>query len=261
VCAMSHDTVALFEEEASWDAYEGNLFIEERTRIVLSMLPPGIRSVVDVGCGSGILVRSLREKVPAIGLDPSRRALALFAGPRICALGQNLPLRTASVDLICALEVLEHLDDDSLLACCEELARASARWILVATPDREDPRRNSIRCPRCGLLFNRSHHLQSFNQERLLRLFPGYSCVTVHRGGRPVRAYPYPLLWLRHRLARRYYKGPGETRSLCPRCGNREFSPFRPNALSVFLDGTNRILSRRRPYWVILLLERRQTAG
>ncbi len=256
-----HDTVALFEEDSSWDSYDGNPFIEERTRIVLSMLPPGIRSLVDVGCGNGALVRSVREKTPAIGLDPSRAALARFDGPRICAMGQELPLHTASVDLICALEVLEHLDDDSLRACCGELSRATRRWILLATPDREDPRRNSIRCPRCGLLFNRSHHLQRFNQERLLGLFPGFGCVDARRGGRPVRAFPYPLLWLRHRVAKRYYKGPGETRSLCPRCGNREFPAFRPNLLSVLLDGSNRLLSRRRPYWVLLLLERRQAAG
>jgi SAM-dependent methyltransferase len=255
------DTVALFEEDASWDSYEGNPFIEERTRIVLAMLPPGIRSLVDVGCGNGNLICAARATVPAIGLDPSHRALSRFEGARICALGQELPLRTASIDLLCALEVLEHLDDETLRGCCAELSRVTQRWILLATPDREDPRRNSIRCPRCGLLFNRSHHLQSFDQERLLRLFPGFACADARHGGRPVRAYPSPLLWLRHRVARRYYKGPGETRSLCPGCGNREFAPFRPNLLSLFLDGMNRILSRRRPYWVLLLLERRQTAG
>lgn len=261
MATMNYDTVALFEEEASWDQYEGNRFIEERTRIVRSMLPPGLRSLVDVGCGNGALVRSVRDVVPAIGLDPSRSALARFDGPRICGLGQKLPLRTASVDLICALEVLEHLDGDSLALCCGELSRASKRWILVATPDSENPRRNSLRCPQCGLLFNRSHHLQSFDSQRLQSLFPGFEPAAIRRGGQPVRAYPAPLLWLRHKVARRYYKGPGETRSLCPRCGNREFPAFRPNLLSVLLDGLNRLLSRRRPYWVLLLLERRQTAG
>jgi SAM-dependent methyltransferase len=256
----NHDTVALFEEEASWASYRGNPYIEQRTKIVASMLPTGVESLLDVGCGNGILIEALKGRIPSIGLDPSRRALSRFEGGRICALGQRLPLRSASIDLICALEVLEHLDPHGLDAFCSEMMRVSRRWLLVATPDREDPRRNSIRCPRCGLVFNRSHHLQSFSRESLRALFPGFVLVDARRGGQPVRPYPFPLLWLRQRIARRFYKGPGETRSLCPRCGNREFPPFRPNVLSVLLDGTNRILSRRRPYWILLLLERRQAA-
>ena len=72
-----------------------------------------------------------------------------------------------------------------------------------------------------------------------------------------MRDYPRPLLWVRHRIARRFYKGPGETRGLCPACGNREFPPYRPSLLSILVDGMNRLLSRRRPYWILMLLERR----
>jgi hypothetical protein len=79
----------------------------------------------------------------------------------------------------------------------------------------------------------------------------------VRRGGQKVRPYPAPLLWLRHRVARRFYKGPGETHGLCPGCGNTVFPKYRPNFLSIVLDGVNRLVSPRRPYWVFVFLERR----
>lgn len=251
------DSVVLFEEDGLWDRFAGNPHLEERTRIVKEMLPPDAGTVLDVGCGNGLLVEAVSASRFVLGIDPSLRGLRLFERPRICGVGERLPLRNHSFDLICCLEVLEHLDRERLGACAREIDRVARRWVLVATPDREDPRRNSIRCPQCGLLFNRSHHLQSFDEERLRGLFPDFTVVGKRFGGQPVRPYPGWLLWARHHLARRYYKGPRETEGICPRCSNRDFPPFRPNLLSVLLDGTNRLISRRRPYWILLLLERR----
>jgi len=251
------DSAALFEDAASWQAYESNPYIEERTRIVRSMLPAGAQTFLDVGCGNGILVRALSGERAGIGVDPSLTALRAFEHPRACARGERLPFRKAAVDLVICLEVLEHLTTEGLLACASELSRTTRRWLLVATPEDENPLRNALRCPICGTVFNRSHHMQRFDRDRLVRLFPGFELRLLRRGGQPVRAYRAWLLWLRHHLARRYYRGPGETHGLCPRCGNREFPRFRSNLRSVLLDAMNRILSPRRPYWILLLLERR----
>ena len=255
------DTAALFEEQASWDAYEQNPFLKERTRVVLEMIPADVHTVLDVGCGNGILVHALATGRSVVGLDPSLAALRAFVEPRAAAVGEHLPVRSACVDLVCCLEVLEHLPDAAVDACSRELIRATRRWVLVGTPDSENPRRNALRCPACGCIFNRNHHLQRFDEKRLQRLFPGFELVAVRRCGEPVRGYPQPLLWVRHHLARRFYKGPGETRSLCPRCGNREFPPFRPNLLSFLMDGTNRLISPRRPYWILALFERQQSGS
>lgn len=251
------DTAALFEDPASWRFYKSNPYLEERTRIVRSMIPAETKSVVDIGCGNGILVRAIAlDGRRAIGVDPSLTALRSFDLARACARGESLPLRDGAADCAACLEVLEHLPDEGVRACAGELARVARRWVLVAVPEREDPRRNALRCPRCGTVFNRSHHLQTFDRARLAGLFPGFDVRDVRRGGQPVRAYPALLLWLRHRAARRFYKGPGETHGLCPQCDNRDFPAFRPNFLSILLDGVNRLISRRRPYWILMLLER-----
>jgi SAM-dependent methyltransferase len=252
------DPTALFDEPDLWDRFAHNPHLEERTRIVLEMLPATAQSVLDVGCGNGVLLRALAGSRAVYGIDPSLLGLRAFDQPRVCGLGEALPFGDRSADLVCCLEVLEHLSNEGVRACASELARVARRWLLVATPDREDPRKNALRCPRCRLLFNRSHHLQSFDAERLAGLFPDFEVRTVRSGGQPVRPYPRLLLRLRHHVARRFFKGPGETRGLCPRCGNREFPRFRHNPLSLVLDGINRVLSKRRPYWILLLLERRQ---
>jgi SAM-dependent methyltransferase len=77
---------------------------------------------VDVGCGTGAVLHDLADLgfAPLLGTDLDAHALALVAGdagPGIGlarAVAEALPLRSASVDVLCSLDVVEHLDDDVL---------------------------------------------------------------------------------------------------------------------------------------------------
>jgi SAM-dependent methyltransferase len=71
---------------------------------------------LDLGCGSG---RNLQLLAPyadrVFGLDRSLTALNLassLGAPTTCADGQAVPLVNSSVDLVSALDVLEHIDED-----------------------------------------------------------------------------------------------------------------------------------------------------
>lgn len=69
-----------------------------------------IRSVLDVGCGSGTLVQHLKQKgYRALGIDVRQ-------GPDILAadLNQVLPLEAESFDLVTSLANLEHLNEPLL---------------------------------------------------------------------------------------------------------------------------------------------------
>jgi len=71
-----------------------------------------------------------------------------------------------------------------------------------------------------------------------------------------VRDYPAPLLWMRHNVARKFSEMAGLGGAQCPSCGESEFPIFRHSPLSFIFDGINKVVSRRRPYWIIQLMER-----
>jgi ubiquinone/menaquinone biosynthesis C-methylase UbiE len=99
-------------------------------------------SVLDVGCGEGIvterIARRLREAA-VVGLDVgdpglvaeweerARGNLAFHAGS-----AYSLPYPDGAFELVCALEVLEHLERPA--AGLEELARVSSRALVLSVP-------------------------------------------------------------------------------------------------------------------------------
>lgn len=71
---------------------------------------------VDIGCGTGRNLALLARYADRIaGFDRSMAALGIAASQGLsvcCTDGHGLPLADASVDLVTAFDVLEHLDDD-----------------------------------------------------------------------------------------------------------------------------------------------------
>jgi 2-polyprenyl-3-methyl-5-hydroxy-6-metoxy-1,4-benzoquinol methylase len=99
-------------------------------------------SVLDTGCGEGFVTERLAQRLPqahVVGVD--------VADPRLHAEwrrreGRNLSFREASVysvpypdnsfELVCALEVLEHLERPR--EALSELARVASRTLLLSVP-------------------------------------------------------------------------------------------------------------------------------
>jgi SAM-dependent methyltransferase len=96
------------------------------------------RKAVDAGCGSGHNMQLLsRYSDWVMGFDRSTVALELAAShglPIACADGEAIPLADSSVDLISALDVLEHMDDD--MGALNEFHRVlePGGFLLLAVP-------------------------------------------------------------------------------------------------------------------------------
>lgn len=92
----------------------------------------GAARIVDLGPGHGVNTDVLapRGRVVAVDLDP--RSLGACAGVSpVRADAARLPLRDGSVDLLCALDVLEHLDDDrAALRRWKDVLRPGGRLLL-----------------------------------------------------------------------------------------------------------------------------------
>lgn len=95
--------------------------------------------ILDLGCGTGRNVALLAGFGRAFGADPSPEALAI--GRRLCladrlvgAQAERIPFRDGAFDLVAALDLLEHLEDD--LAGLLEIRRVlrPGGFLLAAVP-------------------------------------------------------------------------------------------------------------------------------
>jgi 3' terminal RNA ribose 2'-O-methyltransferase Hen1 len=106
----------------------------------------GARSVADVGCGEGRLLRKLCERThltTLIGADVSPGALAIAARrlPDRVSLIQSSLLyrdrRLAGLDCVTLVEVIEHIEPDRLGALAQAiLGHAGPATVILTTPNR-----------------------------------------------------------------------------------------------------------------------------
>ncbi len=95
-------------------------------------------SVLDVGCGDGLLLSMLREKgVTGEGVDFSDEAIKKCTEKNIKAtqhdLSERFPFADGSFDCVVALDVLEHQFNP--LAVLREMARVSRKNVIVGVPN------------------------------------------------------------------------------------------------------------------------------
>ncbi|HEY1510120.1 MAG TPA: class I SAM-dependent methyltransferase [Solirubrobacteraceae bacterium] len=105
---------------------------------------PGGKDLVDIGCGSGALVRELTglgARVVGVEISEQQLATALARddgrGARyLVGAGQDLPLQTASVDVAVFMRTLHHVPAAELLTALSEARRVvrDGGLVYVAEP-------------------------------------------------------------------------------------------------------------------------------
>src|SRR5262249_31848862 len=102
-------------------ADEGHFWFEHRNRLIAWAIRryfPAVRTFIDVGCGTGSVLRALRSQLPSVRYSGADALLSGLARAREkvpdVALAQvdihHLPYDD-EFDLVGAFDVLEHLDD------------------------------------------------------------------------------------------------------------------------------------------------------
>ncbi len=191
-----------------------------RVDSTLAAIPQDCRTVLDVGCGDGLVSHRITTDLhkSVVAVDLSLTALRRVNGSRCCASAHQLPFPDRTFDLVMMTEILEHIPEELYQSVLQELARASARYVLITVPNSENLHENTARCAKCGSRFHLWGHLRSYTPEKLKFMLPGFEAVTLRAFGDSYPAYHPGLLWIKQRVAGEWCWEAGRTS--CFECGS-----------------------------------------
>lgn len=131
----------LFDKEGSywWNVSKRDMVLALARQVAAPGDPAGAGIGVDLGCGAGYTTKVFESGWRMVGADVSEDALRLCrsrALQRLCRVDMtnfSLPFKTASVDLVLALDVVEHVEDDlhALSECRRILKKGGALVVTV----------------------------------------------------------------------------------------------------------------------------------
>jgi len=149
-----------------------------RTQDLLSLLPQGRESVLDIGARDGHFARLLSERfaeVTALDLQRPR-----FEIPNVVTVEgdvTNLQFASESFDCVFCAEVLEHVLE--IQKACREIARVAKYEVLIGVPFKQDTRLGRCRCHGCGNVNPPWGHVNTFDLKKLIELFPKLDLISV----------------------------------------------------------------------------------
>ena len=136
---QSHHYPILYEvEESHWWYLGRRRIIESLVEEICSNIDAANPRILDVGCGTGANLKMLARFGHAEGVDVSQQAVSFCheRGLESVKLGalEELPYDDESFDLVTALDVIEHLDDD--VAGLSEIRRVlrPGGFVLIFVP-------------------------------------------------------------------------------------------------------------------------------
>jgi SAM-dependent methyltransferase len=239
-------SVSYYEQEGLWGT---DLSERERSRIAetFDMIPQGVSTILDVGCGDGRFTNQLVGQVERVmGVDGSEKALQYVQAEKCQASVDALPFADSTFELVVTTELLEHLPEEIYQRAIQELLRVAKKWILIGVPAQENLNLGKAWCARCGRRFHVNHHMRAFSRYELLNLFRGKAkCSAIREVGGKRNSYSWLLLWIRQHVAGIWARTP---HTVCPGCGARLFNNGYPevNAVRRFCDQRNARIQEKR---------------
>ena len=259
---MSKDN-SNYYQQFDWEKADLAPKLEEKIKKIFANIPEDVKTVIDVGCGDGTISNALSQKYSVCSVDRSENALAHVTTKKICASADKIPVSDNSYDLVFSSQMIEHLPEKIFTAFVAESKRISSRYIMLSFPDDENINKQLIQCPECKTNFNKSYHLRSLNKNKILKLFPEYNLVSEFTTGAKIRNYNKVLSHLKHSLTPPeswiplYWTTKTGRKSMCPNCETQLEIPYKNNYLARLIDGLNILISAKKPYQLVVLLEKK----
>lgn len=252
-----------YYEKFDWDNAQLDKKIQDKIDLIINTIPQEVRTIIDVGCGDGTISNELNKKFNVTAIDRSFNALSFVKTKKIQSSADLLSVKSKITDLVFSSEMIEHLPANIFANAVSELKRISNKYIFLTFPNDENIEKQVTQCTQCMYNFNKSYHLRSLNINKIEKLFHEYNVVTQFEYGLKIRDYSKILSSLKHKFTPPTawipsFWTPNQKRStMCPNC-NHEFEiPYKFNLLAYSLDMLNILISKKRPYQLCVLLEKK----
>ncbi len=252
-----------YYEKFDWDNAKLDQKIQDKIGLIINAIPQDVKTVIDVGCGDGTISNELTNKFDVTAIDRSFNALKYVKAKRIQASAESLPVKSNSNDIVFSSEMIEHLPENIFVNAVSEIKRISNKYVFLTFPNDENIEKQVTQCIKCGYNFNKSYHLRSININSIKDLFPDYEVITQFEYGLKIRDYSRTLSSLKHKFTPSTawipsFWTPNQKRTtMCPNCENEFEIPYKFNLLAYSLDMLNILISKKRPYQLCVLLERK----
>jgi SAM-dependent methyltransferase len=232
----------------------------ERDRIdaIVGLLPEDVGSILDAGCGDGLVANRLHELgYDVVGVDIEANALERLTSSARVGSVDALPAAEGEFDCVLVADVLEHLPRGSFEAALAELTRVAKRYIVVNSPHEESLVIAQTRCSHCLTAFHSSRHTRSISLDDAARWFPLFDLQSSVLCGERVRPRKPWLQRLGQLLANHWYAAPA---AICPNCGYPADPAPGRRALRIWFAALHRfvgLFQRPRPTEFAALYRRR----
>lgn len=251
-----------FYEKYDWSALKEPA-LRPKIEQVLKRIPEEVKTIVDIGCGNGVITNVLGEHYQVTAVDRSEHALSYVTTKKVLASADKIPLPDHSFDLVFSSELLEHLEDEVFRNTIREMKRLSKKYIFITVPNEENPDKLAIRCPNCGYDYNSPLHLRKIKMSDFADTFPEYNIVDSLTFGTRVRYYNSGLLSFKKKLSPasswipNYWMPKNKRATSCPKCEHEFENTYKFNPVATGIDLINVVISPKKPYWLFILMEKK----